>query len=170
MSHFLYIHKDLSNVKGVWKVGVAMTPYSAVRARQKFCWNKFGLDYLYFGIPDDVVFLEKRIKQNLRRFSGKELQGRGANTEMMKIDIAYLLNEIEDIVKKFDLRVHQLTLNEPYSAANSGDCPFGIPSEEYARDHLNRRAKEFFKVHYIDRPKKIKLSAKSMFEDLFEVC
>ena len=65
MSHFLYIHKDLSNVAGVWKVGVAMTPYSAVRARQKFCWNKFHLDYLYFGLPWHVKFLEKTIKKGI---------------------------------------------------------------------------------------------------------
>lgn len=167
MSHFLYIHKDLSNVKGVWKIGVAITPYSAVRARQKFCWNKFSLDYLYFGLPGHIAFIEKRIKQKFSRFTGKNLQGHGASTEMIKIDIEILLKAIKDIIVEHDLKVNQLDLENPYSAAKSSDCPFGIPSEQYAGYYLQKRAIEFFKVKGTDQPRKFKISSRTMFEELF---
>ena len=170
MSHFLYIHKDLSSVKGVWKVGVAMTPYSAVRARQKFCWNKFSLDYLYFGLPSHIALIEKLLKRRFSHLTGKALQDNGANTEMIKIDIERLLNEVKNIVNQHNLKVHQLELEEPYSAAKSSDCPFGIPSEQYATWYLNQRAKDFFGSTDITQPRKLKLSSKTMFEELFEVC
>lgn len=170
MSHFLYIHKDLSNVAGVWKVGVAMTPYSAVRARQKFCWNKFHLDYLYFGLPGHVKFLEKTIKHRFNHLTGKQAQGTSANTEMIKIDIEVLSKEIKKIIEERNLKVHQLELAEPYSAAKSGDCPFGIPSEVYAGAWLQSKAKHFFKAEDLEQPRKIKLNARTMFSELFTVC
>ena len=170
MSHFLYIHKDLSNVAGVWKVGVAMTPYSAVRARQKFCWNKFHLDYLYFGLPGHVKFLEKTIKYRFNHLTGKQAQGTSANTEMIKIDIDILLKETEKIIEERNLKIHQLELAEPYSAAKSGDCPFGIPSEVYATDWLRTKTKHFFKTEDLESPRKIKLNSRTMFKELFTVC
>jgi hypothetical protein len=144
MSHFLYIHKDLSNVDGVWKVGVAMTPYSAVRARQKFCWNKFQLDYLYFGLPWDIRRLENAVKYNFYRYSGKCAQGTSANTEMFKVDIDVLLNEIANIITEKKLKVLRVQLPKPYSAAKSGDCPFKIPSERHAGGWLHSRALDIF--------------------------
>lgn len=170
MSHFLYVHKDLTNVKGVWKIGVAMTPYSAVRARQKFCWNKFSLDYLYFGLPGHIALIETLVKRRFSHLTGKRSQGNGANTEMIKIDIEYLLKEIKNIIEQHNLKVHQLYLNEPYSAAKSSDCPFGLPSEIYATAYLQRRAKEFFTSEDPEFPRRIKLSANVMFDELFEVC
>ena len=171
MSHFLYIHKDLSNVAGVWKVGVAMTPYSAVRARQKFCWNKFHLDYLYFGLPGHVRSLEKIIKRRFEHLTGKQSQGTSANTEMIKIDIEILLKEIEGTIEEHGFAIHQLELTEPYSAAKSGDCPFGIPSEVYAGEWLQKKAKAFFKSKDIEwPPRKFRLNARTMYNKLFAVC
>ena len=170
MSHFLYIHKDLSNVTGVWKVGVAMTPYSAVRARQKFCWNKFHLDYLYFGLPGHIKHLEKIIKWRFEHLTGKQAQGTSANTEMIKIDIEILLKEIKKIITEYNFKIHQLELPEPYSAAKSGDCPFGIPSEINASAWLQNKARHFFKTEDLDYPRKIKLNARTMFDELFTVC
>ena len=170
MSHFLYIHKDLSNVAGVWKVGVAMTPYSAVRARQKFCWNKFHLDYLYFGLPGHVKQLEKIIKWRFEHLTGKMSQGTSANTEMLKIDIETLLKEIKKIIEEYDFKIHQLILPEPYNAAKSGDCPFGIPSEINASAWLQNKARHFFKTGDFESPRKIKLNSRTMFNELFTLC
>ncbi len=79
-SFFLYLHKDLSGHPDVWKLGKAMTPYSAVRARQKFMWEKFGLDYLYFGRPSHIDCLEEIVKTNLFSFSATNLLGESAQT------------------------------------------------------------------------------------------
>jgi hypothetical protein len=160
----------MSNVAGVWKVGVAMTPYSAVRARQKFCWNKFHLDYLYFGLPGHVTYLEKYIKHRFSHLTGKQAQGTSANTEMIKIDIEILLQEIKKVILEQNLKIHQLILPEPYSAANSGHCPFGIPSEVYATEWLENKAEEFFKTEDLEFPRKLKLNNRTMFNELFTVC
>jgi hypothetical protein len=170
MSHFLYIHKDLSNVAGVWKVGIAMTPYSAVRARQKFCWNKFHLDYLYFGLPGHIAWLEKRIKNKFRHLTGKQTQGTGANTEMIQIDIDILLKEIQQEIQERDLKIRKLELPEPYSAANSGHCPFGIPSELYASEWLQDKATHYFVKENAAHPLELKINARSSFNELFIVC
>ena len=170
MSHFLYIHKDLSGVDGVWKVGITMTPYSAVRARQKFCWNKFYLDYLYFGLPGHVKILESIVKQRFAHLTGKQTQGTSANTEMIQIDIDRLLKEITSIIKDWNLKIHRLQLDEPYGAANSGHCPFGIPSELHASQWLQEKAKNFFRSEDAKEPRPIRLSSKTMFKELFEVC
>jgi hypothetical protein len=170
MSHFLYIHKDLSGVDGVWKVGITMTPYSAVRARQKFCWNKFYLDYLYFGLPGHVKTLEKLVKKQFAHLTGKQTQGTSANTEMIQIDIDRLLKEITSIIKDWNLKIHRLHLDEPYGAANSGHCPFGIPGELYASEWLQEKAKNFFRSEDAKEPRPIRLSSKTMFKELFEVC
>ena len=169
MSHFLYIHKDMTNVEGVWKVGVAMTPYSAVRSRQKFCWNKFSLDYLYFGVPEHVLFIERTIKNYFVGLSGKEVKGFGAQTEMFKIDIDVLKKYINSLIKEYALQVQELVLSEPYSAAKSSECPFGIPSEKQATYWLNKKIKDTYGT-----PTKFtkglnrRISARKMFGHLFE--
>jgi len=160
----------MTNVAGVWKVGVAMTPYSAVRARQKFCWNKFHLDYLYFGLPGHVKYLEKCVKHRFNHLTGKQTQGTSANTEMIKIDIKILLKEINEIITEENLKIHQLELPEPYSAAKSGNCPFGIPSEIYASEWLQNKAKHLFKTKDFKFPRSIKLNSRTMFNELFTVC
>jgi hypothetical protein len=162
MSHFLYIHKDLTNVPGVWKIGVAQTPYSAVRARQKYCWNKFHLDYLYFGLPGHIELVEKRIKCIFNRFTGKQAQGNSANTEMIKIDIAILLQSIEGIIKQFDLKIHRLELPELYSAANSSKCPFGIPTESSSYRWLQDKAVRFFGSKELEQPLELITKSKTM--------
>ena len=63
----------MSGTPNVWKVGVTKTPYSAVRARQKFTWKKFGLEYLYFGRPSDVAWLEQQLKNHFKSCSGKAI-------------------------------------------------------------------------------------------------
>ena len=169
MSHFLYIHKDMTNVDGVWKLGVTMTPYSAVRARQKFCWNKFSLDYLYFGVPEHVMFIENTVKEHFAELSGKKVKGFGSQTEMFRIDINILRKHIDSLIKDYDLQVQELVLSEPYSAANSGECPFGIPTEHLAREWLDEKIQETY-----SQPRKItrglnrRISARKMFTHLFE--
>lgn len=142
MSHFLYVHKDLTGISGVWKIGQAITPYSAVRARQKFCWQQFGLDYLWFGFPGHIDFLEEVLKKKFRDCSGQHLQNFGTQTEIFKIDINFLRKEISDIIKEHNLCVRELILDTPYVASNSGQCPFKIPSEKEAYYWLTKKALE----------------------------
>jgi len=143
-SFFLYIHKDLSGVNGVWKIGKAMTPYSAVRARQKFCWNKFELDYLFFGDPIDIDALERYLKNKFHSLSSKRLTKNGASTELFQINIDIILKTITRQIELCCLNVKQVLLAEKYSAANSGQCPIGIPSEQYSHYYLNKMLEKEF--------------------------
>jgi len=89
---------------------------------------------------------------------------------MIQIDIDCLLKEITSIIKEWNFKIHRLHLDEPYGAANSGHCPFGIPSELHASEWLQEKAKNFFRSEDAKEPRPIRLSSKTMFKELFEVC
>ena len=161
MSHFLYIHPCMASTPDVWKVGVTKTPYSAVRGRQKYTWTKFGLTDLYFGDPGDIAWLETQVKKDFKYCSGKELRGYG--DELFKININVLKKFIAHITEEHDLRVRPVTMNQPYTAASSGKCPFGIPGEKDADWHLEQKCNEIFGT----RPYR-KALARNTFNKLYQ--
>jgi hypothetical protein len=162
MSHFLYIHKDMSGTPDVWKPGIAMLPYSAVRARQKFTWNQFELNYLFFGRPRNIVFLENSIKSYFSHCSGKTLQGFGGQTELFQVKEQDLLLYIRTTIQQHDLAIKEVLLEKPYTASNSEQCPFNCPPEAYARSWCDQKAVELFGQDSYR-------TAKDMFSELFGV-
>ena len=165
MSHFLYIHACMSGTPNVWKVGVTKTPYSAVRARQKFTWKKFGLEYLYFGRPMDVAWLEQQLKNHFKSCSGKAIQGYG--TELFQVSIQAIQKQINYLVEVSKLDVMPVAMKGPYTANASGNCPFGIPGEKDADWFLERKADEVFATS--TRPKTVgkRIFARNMYDQLF---
>ena len=144
MSHFFYIHADMSKKKNVWKIGIAKTPYSAVRARQRHCSEKFGLDYLFFGKPTDIKFLEYKLKKNLHSTTPRGMFTAGCQTEIFNITESGLLFRVQAMIVQYNLSVVKSTLTEKYTATNSGACPCGIPSEALATVWCDRRAHDMF--------------------------
>lgn len=142
MSHFLYIHACIAGTPDVWKVGVTKTPYSAVRARQKFTWKKFGLEHLYFGRPRDIACLEQQLKNHFKLSSGKVIQGYG--TELFQVNIETIRKQIKYLIETYNLDVMTVELKVTYTANASGNCPFGIPGEKAADLFLERKADEVF--------------------------
>ena len=167
MSHFLYIHPCMAGTSDVWKIGVSKTPYSAVRSRQKFTWDKFGLTDLYFGDPSDIDRLEKSIKHNFKHLSGKAIQGYG--TELFKINKKILKQHIAYTIEHGNLKVIPIPMEEPYTAASSGQCPFGIPGESDADYWLHQKYLTIFKSWPKGRvtPKR-RVFVRNMFPDLYE--
>lgn len=167
-SYFFYIHPDLNGTPNVHKLGVTKTPYSAVRARQKFCWNQFGLTHLYFGLPGSIGILESRLKTQLLYLSGNKINGFGAQTEMFKISIDDLISQVDNIIEHRKLNIRRVELPQPYTASNSGQCPFGIPTEDMADVWAYRKAQELFgeDAHKIDATVG---NSRAMFANLFEV-
>jgi len=165
MSHFLYIHACMSGTPNVWKVGVTKTPYSAVRARQKFTWKKFGLEYLYFGRPLDIAWLEQQLKDHFRSCSGKTIQGYG--TELFQATIQTIQKQINYLIEVSNLDVIPVTMTGRYTASASGNCPFGIPSEKDANWFLERKADEVFVTK--NRPKTVgkRIFTRNMYDHLF---
>jgi hypothetical protein len=129
MSHFLYIHKDLSGSAEWNKIGQAITPYSAVRLRQRFCSMEFSLDHVYFGRERHIERLEDRIKERYNHLSGKALTGRN-QTELFKVSQEDLVDYIGDTIKELGLNINKVKLSKPYSASSSGLCPLDVPSEK----------------------------------------
>jgi len=140
-SHWLYIHKELSGKQDVWKVGVAITPHSAVRLRQRFLWDPFTLEHLYFGHSDHIDFLEKTIKHELRHLSGNKISNLG-QTELFQIELDKLVGTINSIIRKYNLQVRDEWIQ--YTAHKSEICPLGIPSEKYAKDYCESLANTTF--------------------------
>lgn len=132
----------MAGTPDVWKVGVTKTPYSAVRARQKYTWAKFGLDYLYFGRPNSILWLEQQVKDYFRNWSGKTIQGYG--TELFQIEIGQLRNKINSLIQEHQLDVVIVTMKGAYTASSSGQCTFGIPGEKDADWYLECKANEIF--------------------------
>lgn len=145
MSNFFYIHKDLSGKENCWKIGVAITPYSAVRARQKYCWNDFTLDYVYFGTWRDITWMERHIKSLFYGHSAKYITGKKSRSEMFKVNIDYLRDTIAEEIKKHKLKVMPLELPNGYSASSASMCPLKLPSEAEARGHCQRLCEQYWK-------------------------
>jgi hypothetical protein len=163
-SFFLYVHDDLSNDPDWKKFGKSMTPYSAVRARQKFCSKVFYLNHIWFGDPQDINFVEDTVKKNLCTLSAKYLKGIGA-TEVFKIKEKELVKQINQVIDEYGLRVWKQELDEPYSASKSSECPFKIPSEKESYYHL----KKMLKNHFPNITKKKKFTAEQKFKELFDL-
>lgn len=144
MSHFFYIHKDLTGEPDAWKIGIALTPYSAVRARQKFCWNQFKLDHVYFGESFDIGVLESLLKRRLWRYCAKYVKYGSAQTEMFKLPIEDLMKEIELVIAERKLHIHKLDLPNGYSAANMSKCPLNLPGEKLAAEYCRQRVDEIW--------------------------
>lgn len=138
-SFFLYIHKSLCKTPNAWKIGKAMTPYSAVRARQKFQWEKFSLDYLYWGRPEHIDILESSIKESLNQCSGTVLNNGSSQTELFMIHIDKIKEQISQIIQDKCLDVAVIDWIEPYSASRSSDCPLQIPGETISHIELSER-------------------------------
>lgn len=142
-SFFLYIHDDISGEPDWVKCGKSMTPYSAVRLRQRIMVKKFHLNDLYFGDPNDIDTLENGIKTMFSNVSGKALLGTAA-TEVYKTSAQSIKQQVEWLIKHLGLRVIKVQLDEPYSAANSGSCPFNLPSEHKSHDYLTDLVHQYF--------------------------
>ena len=137
MSHFLYIHKDLSGDPDWNKVGVSLTPYSAVRARQKFCSKEFTLDHLYFGREGHIARLEDIVKDTYRPLSGKIKTGRG-QTELFNLSQDALVEFIDYTITERGFHIQKVQLKKPYSASKSSDCPYKVPGESQANNWANQ--------------------------------
>ena len=147
----LYTHPSLCKTPDWWKVGVAITPYSAVRVRQRFMVSTFEIPYLWFGKTSDIHDLEKAIISNFPTPTG----GRG-NTELVNCTIDDLLHYIQEWIAgkhsncniffsdRDALDIIQLPLTVPYTATNSSDCPFGFPSEKNIHEWAKKECDNFF--------------------------
>ncbi len=138
-SFFLYIHKSLCKTPNAWKIGKGMTPYSVVRARQKYQWEKFSLDHLYWGRPEHIDILESSIKDSLNQYSGTVLNNMAAQTELFMIDVDKIIENIDRIIKGKCLHAEVIELEEPYSASKSSNCPLWIPGESISHIDLSER-------------------------------
>lgn len=165
MSHFLYIHPCMAGTPDAWKVGISKTPYSAVRSRQKYTWKQFGLNYLYFGRPVDIMWLEQQVKDHFRTCSRKVLYGYG--TELFQVNVSELRGKISAIIEDHSLDVMPVSMKGSYTASSSGQCPFGIPGEKEADWHLECKANEVFGAS--TRPKTLgkRIMARNTYDKLF---
>jgi hypothetical protein len=128
MSNFLYIHKDMSGDPAWNKVGISITPYSAVRSRQKNCSQEFTLDHLYFGRAVHIGLLEYILKDTYKSFTGKAITGRG-QTELFKLTQEQLVKIINESIVEREFDIIKMALKKPYSASKASNCPFDVPSE-----------------------------------------
>jgi hypothetical protein len=149
MSYWLYIHPELSGKPNYWKVGKALTPYSAVRARQRFLVDDFYLTEVWFGKPEHIAKLERVVKY-LQSPKGDDKLGPG-RTELVYFDpekeIFSLASYIEMIIFSHKLKVKRMyTGSKGYHATNSSQCPLGCEQERYAHEWSKRKLREEFKV------------------------
>ena len=167
--HFLYCHKDLTGVADVCKTGKTITPYSAVRARQKYCWNQVGLDYLWFGFPNHIDWLECHVKSHFAYCSGNRVNQIGNQTELFQVPIKDMREFINQTISKHNLCVREIILTAPYVATSSGQCPFEIPGEKYCHGWLENKCRELFADQWNRRDEVMSDSVK-MYNSFFDIC
>ena len=137
-SFVLYVHDDLSGDPAWKKVGRAMTPYSAVRTRQKNCSRKFQLNHIFMGDPYHIQQLEQQFKHKFYHSSGAHINKINSQTEMFCMSESEIVSGLQDIIQKHNLHVVPMPLEEPYSASNAGECPLGIPIETQSHHSLRQ--------------------------------
>ena len=164
-SFFFYIHDDLSGDLNWRKCGKGMTPYSVVRSRQKFCSKQFSLAHLYFGNPNHISFLEEQFKSKFKRKTGTEINNISSQTELFKMTEFEMLVAAKSIIDTNNLQILKVELSKPYSAANSGECPFGIPTEVDSYEYLKNMVIKQWGEFSNDRIS----PATAMFSELFKV-
>lgn len=165
-SFFAYLHDDLSGDPLYKKFGKTMTPYSAVRVRQRYCSKKFSLNHLWFGHPSDINELEIFFKEKFYEYTGTYLTGISAQSELFRLSESFMVSEITNLISKWNLKIKKIELDEPYSAANSSECPIGIPGEKNSYSFLmNKINQTWGKQSLFDIPAKNRL----MFGSLFDI-
>ena len=142
-SYWLYIHPELSNKENYWKVGKSLTPYSAVRSRQRFLVDDFYLTAVWFGHPDDIALLEAEIHRMFRPVVWNKLgSSRG---ELVYFNPEHetetLEQTIDAVITVNEYRVRRIVAPSPrgYHATNASQCPYGCAQEKDA--HKWSRAK-----------------------------
>ena len=143
VSPFFYVHADMSGDTSWNKIGIGITPYSVVRARQKYCSQPFYLDHLYFGDFEDISELENIFKYNFQRYSAKYILGTSA-TELYKMNQNDIVDRVNELIKRHNLKVQKLEVSK-YKSTNSKNCILKMPDEKEAYDHSKRLIKNMFK-------------------------
>lgn len=165
-SYWLYMHPELQGKPNYWKVGKTLTPYSAVRSRQRHMVDDFYLTALWFGHPDDVDTLEYVIHSIYRPTGNNKLgSGRGelvyynAEQEGCRLDTA-IQRSID--IRGADMKRMYTGNARGYHATNSTQCVFNCVQEKDAHEWSRLRIKEMFNT---DRRL---VKPKSIFAELFE--
>jgi hypothetical protein len=166
-SFILYLHNDLSGNPDWKKLGKAMTPYSAVRSRQKNCSEKFYLNHVFLGDPVHIDFLEETFKRDYYVYSGTHINKISGQTELFKMSEDAILLELSKIIENYKLHIKKVELDHPYSACNSGECPLNIPSEANSYSFLRDKIIKTWGVCSNTVSKKMS-RADSYFNLLFE--
>lgn len=155
-SYVLYIHRELGNTPNWWKCGRSITPYSAVRLRQRLLLNPFELEHVYFGDPQDIAWLELQVHNRFPR-DQKGL----CNQELVNCELSELTEYIDHLITLNGLSVKHLGSN--YAAHKSGDCPYGFPAEKHIHTWAESKLDQVFGQARSKNP----IRAGSVFHDLF---
>ena len=147
-SYWLYLHPELQGKQHYWKVGKALTPYSAVRARQRFLVDDFYLTAVWFGHPKDVATIEQLIHSMYRPMNEARLGSSRSELVYYNPEDHELTLE-SSIQLAIDLRgasLKRMSTGNPngYHATNSTQCPFDCPQEKYAHDWSRKRIYTMF--------------------------
>ena len=146
MSHFYYIHKDVSGDLDFWKPGITVHPSNVVRGIQRKQSKKFVIDHLYFGRPSHIHYLESAIKGHYKSVSGKALLEWGNQTELFKVEINDLLARVNFVIgNKFrPLDVVKIPLKDPYYGTNQSTCSLRLPVGESDSWYFDNKVNELF--------------------------
>ena len=148
MSYWFYLHPELSGRTNYWKAGKSLTPYSAVRSRQRFLVDDFYLSAVWFGHPTDIAKLEKLV-HGLYSPRGQSQLG-SSRGELIYYDPkeqdSSLEARVEQIIYSYNLSVQRMFTGDSrgYHATNSSQCCFGCWQEKDAHEWSRRRVWELF--------------------------
>ena len=154
-SYWLYIHPELTGKPNYWKVGKSLTPYSAVRSRQRYLVDDFYLTAVWFGHPDDIAELERAIHSIWRPADDKKLgSSRGELIYYKEEDSSSSSSSLEMFIEQMiysrNSRVKRMYTGNPkgYHATNAGQCCFESDQEKYAHEWSKRKLKELFNIRF----------------------
>ena len=142
-SHWYYIHQDIGGDPNFWKPGVTCHPSNVVRGIQRKQSQKFMIDHLYFGRPNDIYRLESYIKHVYKNVSGKALFEWGNQTELFKVNIHDLLNSVNDTILHTGLQIRKVHLKVPYHGTNTSNCNLRLPGEKESW-YFEQKANDLF--------------------------
>jgi hypothetical protein len=158
-SYVLYLHPAICGTPDHWKAGKSITPYSAVRLRQRHMVKLFSLSKIWFGDPYNIDWLESQVHSY---FKGPEID-RG-NGEIVQGTLDQIETYINNQIKTANLNIVRLDIEGGYSARNAGQCPFGFPGEADVHSWAEDQIEQLFSGQ-----RKRKFKQANNFEQLYDL-
>ena len=128
--------------RGNNKFGITNLPWSRLRMQQQGTDEEIQFDHLWLIESEsrsEIEKIEDDLKKSYRDKCLKNKTNRAGHTEWFEpIDVVEFENRLKLICEGKNIRFLKVSMDSPYKATRSSDCPFGSPYVDYMLESWTR--------------------------------